>query len=165
MIGRQHVTIMSSPKKKRRSKLEYSFGEFMEHCRAQEHFLAYESVTRGGEEVELPKLDEHDTEGRYMQSVFKTNDFFRQNYTDVRERTFKMGRFVLIMSFISENIEVLNRGKLAVNGRQGASVSEALLRAVHERFAVHNLGSLGHGPSVASIIARAEHIAGELEPD
>lgn len=137
----------------------------MEHCQAQEHFLAYESVTRGGEEVELPKLDPGESEGRFMQSVFKANDFFRQNYRDVRERTFKMGRFILIMEYISANIEVFNRGKLAVNGRQGAAISEALLRAVHERFAVPDLAPLGHGPTVAAIIARAEHIAGELEPD
>jgi hypothetical protein len=156
---------MSAQRKRRRNKLEYPFEEFMEHFQAQEYFLAYESVTRHGEEVELPKLEAHDTEGQFMQTVFKTNDFFRQNYPDVRERTFKFGRFMLIMEFISAHIEELNRGKLAVYGRQDAAVSEALLRAVHERIAVPDLSSLGHGPSIAANIARAEHITGELEPD
>lgn len=141
----------------------YPFEEFLEHFEAQKHFLAYESVTRRGEEMDLLPIDTDDEEGRFFRSLLQTNDYFSQCYSDDRERAFKKGRFVLIMSYLAEHMNEFDHGQLAVHGENGSLVDEALLRAIHEQFVTSDLENLDATLTTESVVERAAEIAREAK--
>lgn len=94
--------------------------------------MAYESVTKHGEEMELLPVDSDDEEGRFFRSILQTNDYFNQCHSDKSGRTFKRGRFLLIMNYLSEHISDFDHGHLAMHGENGSLVDDSLLRAIYE---------------------------------
>jgi hypothetical protein len=91
-------------------------------------------------------------------NVISVNEYMKGLYSDEREKQYKLGRFVLIMEYVSEHVHDLDRSDYAVYGSEkaGALVGNHVLRAVHEIFTTRDLGELGHGPTPEEVMRLAD---------
>lgn len=115
----------------------YPFAEFLRH---------QDELTAEGERA-----------GSFEGNVIRVHEYMQSVVADPDEARWKMGRFMLIMQYIAENITEFDKGDFAVNGspQVGALVGQHLLQAVHEVFTTHGLADMGHGPSPASVLELA----------
>ncbi|HLN33596.1 MAG TPA: hypothetical protein VK395_38070 [Gemmataceae bacterium] len=96
----------------------------------------------------------------FERTVIRVSQYFKPLYADSKEMMYKMGRFYLIMNYLSDHVNEFDQGDFAVYGseRVGGLVAEHLLRAVHEVFTTKDLGELGRGPSPRDVMQIAERL-------
>jgi len=125
----------------------YTFEEFNEHT---------DKVTA------LLAADRTPDEGSFGRSVMRASEYFKSQYPDGYERTYKHGRFCLMMHYISHHLKDFDRGDYAVYGSEkvGSLVSYHLLRAIHHVYTSDDLLKRESEPTQEEIIAIAEPFRG-----
>ncbi|HZM25885.1 MAG TPA: hypothetical protein VFB89_00855 [Gemmatimonadales bacterium] len=85
---------------------------------------------------------------------------FRAKYLKARIRHFRFTRFMLAMSYIAEHFHRFESEDLAVYGsdRVGGLISEALLRAVHQKFSVPDVFAMEGSPDPDAVVALAREL-------
>ena len=128
---------------------DYSFEEFCIH----HHDMSERLHTKDATGDECPSFC-------FEQNVIDVSDYMKGLYVDERERQYKLGRFVLIMSYVSEHIGDFDQSDFAVYGSEkvGALVSDHLLRAVHQIYTTRDLSAMGRGPDPAEVMALARQL-------
>jgi hypothetical protein len=139
---------------------EYPFDEFMRHTHEVTAHLESEKAARG------PDLKE-DGSVPFEWTVIRVFEYMKPHYPDERERQYKIGRFCLIMQYVSENIATFDTGDFAVYGSAmvGGLVGEHLFRAVHHLFTTRDLGEMGDGPSPQEVMELAARFKEEPSAD
>ena len=77
---------------------EYPFEEF---CRHFDELHAQEYFSQPTREASAPRGTPRD----FITSAMEVHDYMQGLYSDNNERQYKVGRFVLIMSYISDRID------------------------------------------------------------
>lgn len=127
---------------------DYSFDEFSRH------------------------FDELHSSGRFRggsmeANVLVVNEYLKELPLTEEERLYKVQRFILIMMYISHNLNALDKSDYAVFGssRVGALVSEHVFRAVHEFYTSGDLTSLRSDPTPEEMMKRADKYRKPVESD
>jgi hypothetical protein len=96
--------------------------------------------------------------GSWEMNVIKVNEYMKGLYPDAREKQYKLGRFMLIMEYVSEHVHDLDQSDYAVYGSDevGALVGYHVLRAVHEIYTTKDLGEMERGPSPEEVMRLAD---------
>ena len=95
--------------------------------------------------------------GEFEHNVIRVNEYMESRYSDADERMYKVGRFMLIVMYISEHIHDFDRADYAVYGSEevGSLVSSPVFRAVHEIYTSADLSEL-KDPSPAQVMRLAD---------
>ena len=96
--------------------------------------------------------------GNFMANVMRVNEYMVERYSDQIEKTYKLGRFILIMQYVSDHLADFDREDYAVFGSQhvGGLVSDHILRAVHEIFTEREMSDIGDGPGIFEVMQLAD---------
>lgn len=102
-------------------------------------------------------------EQEFVGNVQAVDLFLKYRYDDAMERRYRMGRFMLILMYVSEHIHDLDSGDFAVFGSEktGALVSEHVLRAVHSLYTGPELPNASPKPSEVLALASEFRTASE----
>jgi len=126
----------------------YSFEEFCHH---------YDELQRGEYFGRDRTTDDTSIESSFEQSLIVVMEYMREQFSNRREAFFKGSRYVMMMSFLSHNLQEFDRGDYAVYGseRVGALTSEHLLKAVHYFYTSPTLFTENAEPSPNEVMAMA----------
>ena len=122
---------------------EYSFDEFAKH------FDDVQAQLNENREAGYPQS--------FEMSIGVVHDYMKTVVADEKERRHKVGRFCLIMNYVSDHIHEFDEGDFAVYGseRVGTLASEHLLRAIHRFYTSDSLWTMKRDPTPIEVMELA----------
>lgn len=108
--------------------------------------------------LDFSALTARKRDSSFEATFIEVHEYMREKYGDSEEGRWRLERFILILQYVSDRIEMFDSGDFAVYGspKVGALISEHLLKAVHEVFTTRELSELGYGPPVNEVLRLAE---------